>query len=640
MRILLPPPIETPPPPQSFFQDFILLFKNQFRVSWNKFRHRPKSAMLLYALLIFFIVAFISSMGYLAYGALGSISYEVVEGFLSLLFLGGLVGQIFFGITAAFAALYMSEDLELLFIAPVSLKAVFAVKSLSVIASNFLTALLFVFLPGLFYGLFFQAGPAFYILVLLVGLGLMIIGTAIAELLNLVVMRIVPPHRSKEAVGFIGALAGIMIALFFQIPNLILGREEQFDMTSWLTGNEQVLNLMHLFPWGWGSQALVAGMSGDFLVGLGWSLLLIAVGVGLFLLAFNLLEQGFRRGFISLSQGEGGRRRTKSRKRALPDQVTPGQTSARTSRTTLQGRADTTLQGIFSLLHEEPVGQTSPLAGMWAVAKKDLLYLKRDTREWFGYLTPLIIMAFFIAQYLFVRTPGSESSLVTVFIMYTIMFSGNMALLSFGREGESDWLLNSVPLGGWPVVLGKLLAAVLPTLVLMEALLVGTALAIGLSTTMILALAFGAIFLSLGSSAIGLFYSINYSRFNPENPQQRISPGASMFMYLVNMIFVLLLALGILYVFRPVELVAVLQALPPVTYEGGFWSGVLYVLYLLSRPILWPTWARLIIGIPVTAAIWAVMFFGFMAATVRQSRKGFRVEIVTTKKKQKTRKKK
>lgn len=113
-----------------------------------------------------------------------------------------------------------------------------------------------------------------------------------------------------------------------------------------------------------------------------------------------------------------------------------------------------------------------------------------------------------------------------------------------------------------------------------------------------------------------------------------------MFMYLVNMIFVLLLALGILYVFRPVELVAVLQALPPVTYEGGFWSGVLYVLYLLSRPILWPTWARLIIGIPVTAAIWAVMFFGFMAATVRQSRKGFRVEIVTTKKKQKTRKKK
>ncbi|AFM00423.1 hypothetical protein Desde_2039 [Desulfitobacterium dehalogenans ATCC 51507] len=631
MRILLPPPIETPPPPQSFFQDFILLLKNQFRVSWNKFRHRPKSAILLYALLIFFIAAFISSMGFLAYGAMGSISHEVVEGFLSLLFLGGLVGQIFFGITAAFAALYMSEDLELLFIAPVSLKAVFAVKSLSVIASNFLTALLFVFLPGIFYGLFFQAGPAFYILVLLVGLGLMIIGTAIAELLNLIVMRIVPPHRSKEAVGFIGALAGIMIALFFQIPNLILGRGEQFDMTSWLTGNEQILNLMHLFPWGWGSQALVAGMSGKFLVGLGWSLLLLAVGIGLFLLAFNLLEQGFRRGFISLSQGEGGRRRTKSRKRALPDQITP----ERTSRAALQGRADTNLKRVFSILNEEPIGKTSPLRGMWAVAQKDLLYLKRDTREWFGYLTPLIIMAFFIAQYLFVRTPGSESSLVTVFIMYTIMFSGNMALLSFGREGESDWLLNSVPLGGWPVVLGKLLAAVLPTLVLMEALLVGTALAIGLSTTMILALAFGAIFLSMGSSAIGLFYSINYSRFNPENPQQRISPGASMFMYLVNMVFVLLLALGILYVFRPVELVAVLEGLPPVTYEGGFWSGVLYALYLLTRPLLWPTWARLIIGIPVTAAIWAVMFFGFMAATVRESRKGFRVEIVTTKKKSK-----
>ncbi|MDP1125409.1 hypothetical protein Q5O12_28220, partial [Klebsiella pneumoniae] len=70
-----------------------------------------------------------------------------------------MAGLIFFGITAAFASLYMSEDLELLFMAPVSSGAVFAVKSLVVAGGNFLTTFLFVFVPGVFYGLLFGAGP-------------------------------------------------------------------------------------------------------------------------------------------------------------------------------------------------------------------------------------------------------------------------------------------------------------------------------------------------------------------------------------------------------------------------------------------------------------------------------------------------
>jgi ABC-2 type transport system permease protein len=265
--------------------------------------------------------------------------------------------------------------------------------------------------------------------------------------------------------------------------------------------------------------------------------------------------------------------------------------------------------------------------------QKDLLYLKRDTREWFGYLVPLIIMAFFIVQYLLSGSEGSRASVVAVLIMYTVMFSGNMALQSFGREGESDWLLNSVPLAGWPVVLGKLLASVLPTLVLMEALLIGTGVAIDLSFSVLLAFAIGAILLSLGSSAIGLFYSINNSRYNPESPQQRIAPGASMIMYLINLVFILFLTVGSIYIFRPAELIAFLEQLPSVTYEGGFLSAIIFGLYLLSRPLLWPAWAGVLTGILVTGVVWSGMFFGFMAATVRQSRKGFRVELVAGKKK-------
>jgi ABC-2 type transport system permease protein len=599
-------------PEQSFIQDFTLLLKNQIRVIWNKMHHRPAGALIVTAVLLLALVIGIGSLGFYAYGALKTMSPEIARGFLSLLFMIGLVGEIFFGVTAAFAALYMSDDLELLFMAPVNLRAVFAVKSLAVLGSNFLVAIFFVFLPGIFYGLLFQAEALFYVLMVLVGFGLWIIGTALAELINLLVMRVVPPHRSREAMGVIGAFTGILIALVFQIPNLLIGGEEKINMGAWLAGQGELLHVMDFFPWGWGSQALVAGISGNLFIGLGWSFLILFLGALLFVIASLLVEQGFRRGVISLSQGEGGRRRKKR---------------------LAEGKKAKQLRMEYSSIlmrNEKAVGTASPWRGVWAVAKKDLLSFKRDTGEWFGYLTPLIVLIFFIGQFLLRQTDSAQTSLIVILIMYTLMFSGNMALQSFGREGESDWLLNSVPLAGWPVVWGKLLAAVLPTLLLMEALLLGTGIAIGLSAPLTITMALGALFLSLGASAIGLFYSINNCRYNPDNAHQRISPGASMIMCFINLFFMLFLALGLIYLFPPGELVAILSELSPVPFKGGFLGWVNYGFYIISRPLMWAPPLRVFLGILITGGVWSLVFFGFMTATVRQSRKGFRVKIVTT----------
>jgi len=619
MNILLPPPLSEPPEQQSFIQDFKLLLKNQMSVTWNKLRHRPLGSLIGMIAIFLSLLAILISLGALAYGALESMPPMIAQGFLSFLFMAGLVGQIFFGITAAFASLYMSEDLELLFMAPVSLKVVFLIKSLAVLGSNLLVAFIFIFLPGVFYGLLFQAGALFYILVLLVTVGLWIIGTGIAELINLLVMRVVPPHRTKEAIGFIGGIAGLLIALVFQIPSFLLNQQGDANLGNWLVGKENVLYIMNFFPWGWGSVALKEGITGNFFIGLLWSILLLVLGAVIFSFSFILVKRGFQRGFISLSQGEGNGRR--KRQKSVAESVKGNQQLA-----------------ISNLYNQKIDHLSSSWIGMWAVAKKDLLSMKRDVREWFGYLIPLIIMAFFVVQYIFTGADANRVSLVTVLIMYTIMFSGNMALQSFGREGEADWLLNSVPLAGWPVVWGKLVAVILPTLILMQALLVGTAIAIDVSTSLIIALVIAAILLSLGSSSIGLFYSINNSRYNPDNPQKRVAPSASLIMYLVNLLFILVLSLGISYLFPPEEIISVIKTLPPVTYEGGFLSGISYFLYLISRPLLWPTLSRIVLGIIITIGTWSVVFFSFMSATVRKSRKGFRVEIVKGSKRKGSRK--
>lgn len=594
----------------SFLQDFVLLLKNQIQVSLNTLRQRRKRTFIGMFFIVLIFMSLLASLGSIAYGALDTMPPQQAQGFLAMLFMAGMAGQIFFGITAAFAALYMSDDLELLFMTPVSLKAVFAVKSLSVLGSNLLIAILFVFLPGIFYGLLFQAGAYYYLLVFLVGCGLWLMGAALAELINLLVMRIVPPHRSKEAIGFIGAIAGILIVLIVQIPNILLNNKQDFDPGAWLTGNEQLLEIMNFFPWGWASLALVKGISGS-LAGLGWSILILLVSVFLFLMAMFLLERGFRQGFISLSQGEGGKRRKVSKKGPA------------------KGNKESAGLSIPKNINHV---QASPWLGMWAVAKKDLLSLKRDTREWFGYLMPLTIMAFFVAQFLFTSSRSGFSSLIAVLIMYTIMFSGNMALQSFGREGESDWILSSVPLAGWPVVWGKLVAAVLPTLLLMEALLVGTSIAVGFSASLIFLFALAAVLLSLGSSSIGLYYSIHNARYNPEKPQMRISPSASLIMYLTNMLFLILLGLSLCYLFPPAELISIVESIPVLKFEGGFLSVILYGLYIISRPFLWPDVFRIILGIVLTGGVWTSIFFGFMSATVRQSRKGFQVEYVSNKK--------
>lgn len=615
MKFLLPPPLTEAPPPRSPWGDFKLLLAVQLKVTWNKIHHWPRVGLILMLLGGLGLLSLLVFLGSLAYGALDAAPTSIGRNLLSMIFMGGFAALLFFGVTSAFASLYMADDLEILFMTPVSTRIVFATKLLSAAGANFLTAFLFVFLPALFYGLLLSAGPLYYLWAVLVGLGLWSAGTALAGLFNLLLMRIIPPHRSREAVGMLGAIAGITIALIFQIPNLLLSNNDRFDPLTWLSGQQPLLTAMDYFPWGWGSLSLAGSASGNQWAGLGWSLLLLLLGIGMYLLSFLLVEKGFRRGWISLEQGGG----KKIKRRSAPVKST--------GRISLPPKTILFTPGSPS----QPV--TSPALGMIALAKKELLYLRRDTREWFSLVTPLIIIAFFIFQSRLLPGGSTAAPLVTVLVMYTIIFSGNLALQSFGREGESEWLLNSIPLAGWPVVWGKLLGVVLPTLVLMEIMLVGTALATGFSPSTTLALAVGALFITLSASAIGLFFSIHHSRYNPESPRGRIAPGPALLMALLNMLFMLPIGLGLVYLFPPAEIVILLNAFPASILGGGSPGFFLKTLYLLSRPLFWSAVPRVLIGTAISGGVWAAVFFGFLAGTVHQSQKGFKVEIITARRK-------
>lgn len=137
MKFELPPPLTQPPPPRSAWQDFILLSTTELRVTWNKLRHWPPVSWITIILAGAGCLAMLAFLGTIIYGALQSMEPQIARWFLSVLFMIGLAVQLFFGITAAFATLYMSDDLELLFMAPVPARVVFAAKLLVVAGAPF-----------------------------------------------------------------------------------------------------------------------------------------------------------------------------------------------------------------------------------------------------------------------------------------------------------------------------------------------------------------------------------------------------------------------------------------------------------------------------------------------------------------------
>lgn len=143
----------------------------------------------------------------------------------------------------------------------------------------------------------------------------------------------------------------------------------------------------------------------------------VVLALGVFLGTSLLVERGFRQGWVGVNQAPA--RRVRSRR------VTA---EIRTS----QNRPP----GLPTL--PENLSPAPPWTAVWAVARKDLLALRRDTRERIGLISPLVIMLFFLFQA--GSRPGNERirvSLTAIITIFAVTLSSQLAARAFGREGEA-----------------------------------------------------------------------------------------------------------------------------------------------------------------------------------------------------------
>jgi hypothetical protein len=248
----------------------------RLRITYNSFRHaklRNKISMIIFWVMLLgfayfllfasrWLLTFVRSPEFAQYAGvdLRGILASIPTVTLTALFVGTMLTS--FGVLLQ--ALYLSGDMDFLLATPIPIRAVFIAKLLQAVLPNF--ALFSLFGIPMLFGLGLSNGYHFsyYPLVVLLMIFLALAASGLSALLVMLVVRVLPPRRAAEILGFIGAMFAFVCS---QMGNLAgsFGRDINFSETR-IAGLMVLANTCWL-PLNWAGQGLVALGEGRWLSG-------------------------------------------------------------------------------------------------------------------------------------------------------------------------------------------------------------------------------------------------------------------------------------------------------------------------------------------------------------------------------------
>jgi hypothetical protein len=230
---------------------------------------------------------------------------EILPG---LLFTVVLFGIVFAGFNQALQALYLSDDLDRLLVAPVHSQAVMTAKLLSRMPSM-VTILLAASIPALItFGIGVGLNPLYYVLGLLLILLTPLFGISLGALVAIFMVRLLPARRLNEWVGAASIVIGVLLSLLVYLPTLLSGGDESAALdTQTLATIESFVN--HLgdlpLPSTWVGAALVEIGRGQIAAStIGAVLTYLVITLGFFLVTIFLANRLFLSGWLRM-QGSG-----------------------------------------------------------------------------------------------------------------------------------------------------------------------------------------------------------------------------------------------------------------------------------------------------------------------------------------------
>ena len=404
--------------------------------------------------------------------------------FLSILLLSNII--------TALSSFFLARDLDMLVSAPVDWLRLYGAKLLeTMVHSSWMVVLLGVPVFTA-YGVVYEGGWAYPLIVLAVLVPFFVIPTVIGSAVTLVLVNVFPARRTRDILSLIAVLAAAgLVVLFRMVRPEKLARPEGFrslmDFIVLLRGPTSPL-----LPSEWVQQAIMGWLRGptDLLpFYLLWSTAAAAVVLGA-LLHRALYLRGFSKaqesGQASAKEGWAGR--------ALRGALTP-----------------------FGIQRRELV-------------LKELRLFFRDTTQW----SQLILLGVLIVVYVFnIKYLPLTSEGLTFFIVNIVPFL-NLVLAGFvlasiaarfifpgvSLEGRTLWLLRSSPLRMHDLLWSKFWVGTLPLLVLALAIVGATNFLLRTSEFMMWVSLFTITLMTFAIAGLAIGFGTLYPQFETENAAQ------------------------------------------------------------------------------------------------------------------------
>lgn len=484
-----------------------LTFRNTLLRASRRERARARAGLLFSALIV---------------GGVGAMSYQFFFPFADLAFenrsmqviLSRLPAFAFFsafwmlmlsGVTVGIQSFYLNQEMPLLLSAPVSPRAIFSAKFLEATSTN--TALFLTIGAPVLLAYSFARGyitPPYIVYLTLVLVAFCAIPSGIGILCSLLLMRALPPTRTRELLGALGVAA---FACIYFVLSVSVQRVN--DAKALQQGTARLATLMSepLFargPWAWAGDVL----AGERTAPETWERILLLWGVALVTVMLAALAAHWLhwRGWANAQE--------------LPVQPTSAVSDDGWER------------------------RLAPLPGpMRAVLLKDLRSLRRDMRQLSLFFIPIAVVAVFLINV--PQTPGIHRlpSALLALSLYPIlaMIALRLAMSGFVTENRALWLMLSAPNDPSTILAGKFLYAYTLSLPLAFAATVSYSLiqqTSGVEWVINIAMVLCAV---AGFTGIGVGASVLFSDFHADNPRFTISAGARFVTFLFQMGYLLLL---------------------------------------------------------------------------------------------------
>lgn len=533
------------------------------RITINEFRHaklRRKIGILFLWLLILGFAVFLLVMSKLILGFLVSpdlaqyVQMDVLPLMrmipaltFTVLFMGILLTS--FGVLLQ--ALYLSGDMDFLLASPVPIRAVFVAKLLQATLPNFALICLFG-LPMLYgLGLSLEYNLFYYPLVLIVMILLALAAAGISSLLVMLVVRVLPPRRAAEILGFFGAIVGMTCS---QIGNITNAYGDRANISGAQVNTILTSASTPWLPLNWVGRGLAAVGEGRWLEGLG----LVGLTLGITAVAFGFSLNTAERWYYSGWAGMQVIARKKKPVRALRP---------------VEAESTSALLGFVRFL-------SAPVVG---IVQKDFTTLWRDLRNLSQLITPLILGV--IYTLVFFRNNGEAlvgrgeapgyfmNTMRLVFAYGNVgmsLFVGWMLLqrlagMGFSMEGKNYWMLKVAPVRSSQLLTAKFLVAYLPTLGLGLIFLTGISILQKLSALEFLYSLVTVILCQAGMTGILLAFGVAGANFTWDDPRKINAGGMGCLGQILTMLF---LPASFLLFIAPLALVTLINL--PISYAYLF----------------------------------------------------------------------